>query len=806
MKIKEVARKKAAAITAALAAAAVVFGGTFAWQSIDQRAWNEADGYVNPGGRLHDDFNGENKDVYVENFTDPDDNGVPIFARIRLDEYMEIGVGAGNINDPDRNVEVIGKTDAKIDDKSTWATHIPGNVTGDAHTPIHKYWTWDMGGKTVYMPTFNKDQESLEADINGTFAGPDGIKGIDVTSGINDKYEDYKEYNLDEEKTDTAVYSAAKQQEETHRAKETLQGSVITMAEWKEKGAPKGSYWVYDTDGWAYWAEPIQPGEATGLFLNGITPSRQPDKGWYYSINVIGQFATAGDWGDKDAGTGFYADGITADGLFVLNQAAGRLPKIIHIQPKGGYKQYVKAGDTLNLEVDMDIEYPSGKPSETYVTWTAEPDTSCLNGNKFTPTDNMVEQIYKLTVTSAYDPSVTNFIEVYVYPREAVGVVNGEMDGKVYVDYGDNTFKEIKEDGSLGEFVCGGNDEIIGNADDKFNVVVIDPMDPTFGSKFIGPDVYGYYYAVGADNKLGTDDDIKVVGNPWPNNISSTLADTVTVTANNNQNELKFGKRLQIKATVTLNGNPIPDQNVTWRIEGNRDPATTIDAKGILVAGNNEPVGTVITVYAESEVQKGLEGSTGITIINLGYEDLPAMPVGTTATVTIDGIDWYVLAKDGNKALLWAKNPIGANRMFGGTTNVWKDSGIRTYLNGELLETLTLLKTKVVETEISTRTQYNASTWYTTIDKLFFLSEADLFGKHNNASVTSDQRDYTYGNSILVPDVNMRASSYISWLRSPYASNTRIATVLNNGTFNSTGGNITAGVYGVRPALWVTMP
>ena len=86
------------------------------------------------------------------------------------------------------------------------------------------------------------------------------------------------------------------------------------------------------------------------------------------------------------------------------------------------------------------------------------------------------------------------------------------------------------------------------------------------------------------------------------------------------------------------------------------------------------------------------------------------MPVGTTATATIDGIDWYVLAKDGNKALLWAKNPIGANRTFEGTTNVWKDSGIRTYLNGTLLETLTLLKTKVVETEISTRTQYNAST------------------------------------------------------------------------------------------------
>ena len=86
----------AAGIAAALA---LVIGltGTFAWQSISQQALNEAaQKYVNPGGRLHDDFNGTNKDVYVENFVSADDPaGVPIYARIRLDEYMEIGTGAG---------------------------------------------------------------------------------------------------------------------------------------------------------------------------------------------------------------------------------------------------------------------------------------------------------------------------------------------------------------------------------------------------------------------------------------------------------------------------------------------------------------------------------------------------------------------------------------------------------------------------------------------------------------------------------------------------------------------------------------
>jgi len=38
---------------------------------------------VNPGGRLHDDFNGtDDKNIYVENF-----GTQPIFARIMLKEY-----------------------------------------------------------------------------------------------------------------------------------------------------------------------------------------------------------------------------------------------------------------------------------------------------------------------------------------------------------------------------------------------------------------------------------------------------------------------------------------------------------------------------------------------------------------------------------------------------------------------------------------------------------------------------------------------------------------------------------------------
>ena len=181
-------KKLLSSVVAVAAAAALLFGGTFAWQSVSQTALNEVSATMNPGGRLHDDFveityneDGTNayktmtynKDVYVENFTSLASNGVQVFARVRLDEYMELGSGAGLLNEDgsaksERNKAVSLVAGATLEDKSTWTSHIYG--AENDNDPFHEYWTWDFSGKTVYMPTFNKNKDSLEADINGTFA------------------------------------------------------------------------------------------------------------------------------------------------------------------------------------------------------------------------------------------------------------------------------------------------------------------------------------------------------------------------------------------------------------------------------------------------------------------------------------------------------------------------------------------------------------------------------------------------------------------------------------------------------------
>ena len=598
-------KKQLSAVVAAVLAVVVALTGTYAWRSISQTALNEVEIGSNPGGRLHDDFDGENKDIYVENFSDTDF----VFARIQLREYMETGKDAGSDrNNPDRDaVPVLAGTD--INDTATWTVHTPGG----SHSAFHStYWKWTMGGSTVFMPTFNKNKDSLAADINGTFAGPDGDPDTDI-----DRYADYAAYSLGDQKTADAVYDADADeddegaaamegvdittQNEPHTAKQTRNATVLTMAEWKAMGSPVGDYWVYDSDGWAYWAAPIRPGEATGLLLDGIELQKVMSD-LYYAIHVTAQFATIDDFGSITDGTGFFQDGVTDDAFYLLAAISG----------------------------------------ESVVAVTS---------------DNTVESIYQ----------------------------------------------------------------------------------------------------------TGT---------------------------------------LQFHASVGALGEQAADQSVTWSVSGNTSADTTIDSTGLLTVGPDEAIDGTLTIKATSTGEAPYTGQSGTTQVSVRQATVYEIAPGTTATVSIDSIEWYVLVKDttDNKALLWSKEPT-ENRPFG-SSNIWRDSAVRTYLNGDWLDSTTVLQSKALVTDITTRSQYNASTWITTSDKVFLLSEADLFETFNGSPTDNDQ-DYTYEGKVIVSDIDMRkftSASYM-WLRSPYSGG-NVSYVTALGTLTSF--NVSTPL-GVRPALWVSL-
>ena len=303
--------KKTMAVITAASLCALIVSGTLAWTSMNSHKVNEwhgtgSDSTTGPGGTLHDDHvdNGADKDVYVENWGTED-----LFVRIKLGEYMEVGAGSGlksttnGPNPANLSTPVIGMPgNDYIDNPDKWTVAWVGDrmpENGDPPTGIppwyrlSSYWIWEMGGQKYYYPApedthTNKDYVDQNSPGNLT-AGAVNDNGVQV--------------------------------------KQTLSATVISMNAWKAMGSPIGNYWVIDrADGWAYWAAPLKPGDATGLLLSVVYMSDQAanysqyfdlSKSYYYGVNVHAEMATKDgndlenykSFGEKNLGGGWTDDG-----------------------------------------------------------------------------------------------------------------------------------------------------------------------------------------------------------------------------------------------------------------------------------------------------------------------------------------------------------------------------------------------------------------------------------------------------------------------------------------------------------------
>lgn len=421
--------------------------GTYAWQSISQVVKTTESGYArNPGGRLHDDFDGDlDKKVYIENYQTEVDGGAPIYGRIRIDEYLEMGTGAG-VEGENRDTEkltilrgaILNDSYPDLEDKTTWDTY-EYSETGYVipwGTRIGTYRTLTFGGKGLYLPTTNKDNENLEPDFNGTW---------------DNKYEDYIAYTME----DTGV-------------KETPHSSVMSMAQWLELDYDEkiGPFWVFDEDGWAYWADSIEPEETTGLLIDSIIEVEDPPSSWYYGVNVVSQLASKGEWGtpetEETPATGVYAEGgITKEGLYVLNKAAGlhQVDSLLIVNPDGTHISeeliYLNYTDRRDFSVDLTVSYGVEIEDESQVIWSIEElepgatqveileeeDGTQTEGEEFSvltqkaldgkivegqliPGVYMAGGTYRIKATSALDPTVYDTVDVKI--MKAVGSISIE--------------------------------------------------------------------------------------------------------------------------------------------------------------------------------------------------------------------------------------------------------------------------------------------------------------------------------------------------------------------------------------------
>ncbi len=772
--------KKALTAVGAVALAAVIaLGGTLAWQSINQQALNEAAATLNPGGRLHDDFDGSNKDVYVENFTDAAD-GTPIFARVRLDEYMEIGTGAGTDRNlaPDAPLTASGLTvvgqGSVINDKTTWITRTPTGGLADEAGEV--YWAWDTdGGQTVYMPTFNKNKDSLQADINGTY---DGQEGTDVP------YDDYVTYTEGQQVTADATYDddnndvedeGTRLENETHAAKTTINGTVITMDEWltrweayqtavaggtsAEQAAADtqvtGDFWVWDDDGWAYWANAIQPDTATGLLLDGIELVNLPSDSYYYGINVVGQFVTADDIGFL-TGTGFY------------DRTAGRLPS-------------TEAEDLLELITGTQIEIP---PTEGQVdsSTSEEIRDAVVNGSQYEVVTIDDTEWYVLAID--YDTDRALILSRYVLEQRAF-----DADGSVY--WKDSDLREYLN----GDWLRG--QETLYNAAVETILYDIDPDDGTSESDILTStqdkvfllsyrDLYGA--SADYDPRLSTYYEYM----PLEGNQGDVLPDLLMGATTVDGTPAAWWTR----SYVYTNGQVVPSyvRNVSNGGAVNYDRPTEI-------------MGVRPALWIQLDTDKDLTPSdtldyeTSIAIRAAEISDMN-LPAEQYNTVLIDGIEWYVLEVQDNRALLLSRylhpqqmhfNEInkfvdeeqitrfGFNASNANSTydTIWATSIIHDYLNGEWLSMHPTLNAAAAETTIETRFYlYNSNTeyWCDSVDKVFLLSTADMFGTTFDETVyipntemslgttvtADDAREYTLGTvGVIVPEALRTADIFL---------------------------------------------
>lgn len=202
----------------------------------------------------------------------------------------------------------------------------------------------------------------------------------------------------------------------------------------------------------------------------------------------------------------------------------------------------------------------------------------------------------------------------------------------------------------------------------------------------------------------------------------------------------------------------------------------------------------------------------------VSFGTYPQTKAGNDATP----IEWLVLARDGNKALLISRYGLDAQRYNKDTTSVtWETCTLRTWLNGTFYnkafssaEQAAILTTNVDNSKNQCYSGWNTSGGNNTQDKVFLLSYAEAnkyFGvTYDNSSNTKSRvapTAYAIAQGAYADSFRRTADGTAAgqwWLRSPglyhqdYA-----ASVLTDGSFD--GHDVSSDYGSVRPALWVNI-
>ena len=273
-------------IAVAVCIAALV-GGAYAWTDLTQSVTNKFRGTFDADVTLHDEFDGLNKDVFVENSGTND-----IYVRVRLDEYMRVG-------------ETVFATGADARDKSTWTTHTYDgpSIIDCTHADIgkfHDYYRWHMvGSARNYTP-------GTPGMVYTTLTGIDPITGEPVVDRADGTHTTAPAEHPILMSDYVTVYNLI------FFAGVTEYSDIVALLSADELAVydayTKGCWILDNTDtaanggGWAYWSKVLHPDTATNCLLDTVTLIKDADDNWIYRIDVKLQAVTLGDAGKWNVG------------------------------------------------------------------------------------------------------------------------------------------------------------------------------------------------------------------------------------------------------------------------------------------------------------------------------------------------------------------------------------------------------------------------------------------------------------------------------------------------------------------------
>jgi hypothetical protein len=293
-------KRKATAVVAAVLAGTMLMGGAYAWTDYSQTVTNSFNGVSSNSVLLHDDSNGKNKDVYVENLGDS-----PVYVRVKVAEYFQIG--NNSMLTHYHNDDAKGETD----DTTTWAVHqwqmdedaadtttVDLECSGDA-AMAHQYYTWTLGSAKSEQKYYLEGITESDSDGHGGMSKTNWENAVEkykkdntdnvinigtITTHINATMKPtdpmwLADYNEALEK----ITACDKDDADTSCADCGYLHSIVTDARW-----------LLDSDGWAYWSQPLQSHTATNLLIDSVdTADNRPYDNWTYSLDVQLQASTS---------------------------------------------------------------------------------------------------------------------------------------------------------------------------------------------------------------------------------------------------------------------------------------------------------------------------------------------------------------------------------------------------------------------------------------------------------------------------------------------------------------------------------